>query len=841
MSQSRNPSSSGDLHLVTNAYELSLFKPDALVFEYKLDISLSQNCKDQAIQVLNRNFVSRSLRHLIMNLLVTELGVPTDALVGDVIIESNMKFLYCLSPLADPKLNPAYQFKDILVDTDLLTQLQVDITIGFSRGIPMGSSSILAQAVLTSALHHKPLLDMIRYGPTYYSSSDSTRAGPHQQERRLDLISEHVMGISLSGVRRSTAEQTLVVINCPQANLTGSHKLLDLLLSFIIGHPVDNLDDLSRYNFEREHSSTIAGIKGDEDWFLTFCSILNGFKCQTLHSLISTNIRFNLTQQSAQDLIVIDPRNRQEISVLQFYQRSNSFIKYPNLPCLKSRSKSHPYHPFEMCVLKSGQKVPIFRLSGAAHQRLTALNKPKPDAYWLSSCNARDQVEFINRDQFRSFGIHLSRTPVDAKGSKLCKPILQFKNHSLEPQKDFWESKAFCRSEHLVEDWCVVNTVPVDLRQEEAFFYSFCQYFKGHQFNMSRPTIINRSKQTILEAENAIQQLIVDCRAITKRDLRFIMFVIDSSSTSLNRLIHISFDDHPHVTATCLRVESIMNTRQHKSIFRTLAHKVNARLGGINVTYDDQTLAKLNLCKEELMIVGLDVTHPDNELNGVSIVGCAYTCTKDLFKHRSLVWPQAARMEIICRMDVLMRRIIGEYHDHNNGRLPRQIIVYRDGVSHEEFERVRNIEVMKVQSVLDEFAHTTDSMKPSLSYIIAQKRHSLRFFDMSSNNGARNPPGGTLIDKDIVQNGREFYLYSNTSAQATSRPLHYHVLVDGLGLENLQKLTYFLCFNFGKCSGTLSMPSSLRYAHNAAYDARNRVIGAREFSENKFYSNKFFC
>lgn len=830
-----------DLILTTNAYNLELTKQNYHIFEYSLDVSISQGCEDQSTQVLNRNFVSRSIRRLIMSLIIKDFNAAKEVDEGAIIIGTNMDAIYSLTRFkygAGDHAQP-FKFNNLTVDTDLLNQLQIDITIRYIRKVPLDHPGFM-RAILNSALHHQLLLDMLRFGSAYYPVPDIKMSPAQHRETQLDLISQHAVGISLSGIRKSTDDQTIVVINCPHSHITRSNTLLELLLSFMIGCPAYTLSSQVLVEAIQYHNDKISSIRGTEPWFLSFCSILEGFKCRNLSITDSTNIRFSLTEQSAQDLRMIDIATKNEVSVHEKYAQSGNLLRFPNLPCLKSKSKNHPYHPFELCSLMAGQKVPIFRLSSAAHQRLTILNKPRPDIFRGSSCMGRDQVESLSIKQFRKFGIKLSKSSIEAKGSRLSKPTLQYRDQTLEPHKDFWESKAFCEPVHLVEDWCVVNTVQVDQPSENSFFSGFCYYLKSFGLNMSSPMILFRPKQALLDSEKGITDLIKDCHAKMRRELRLIMFIIDSNSTALNRLIHLSFDDHPQTTATCLRVDSILNTRQHRSIYRTLAHKVNARLGGTNVTYNSRTLTQLHLRKEDLLIIGLDVTHPDNELSGVSIVGCAYTCSSDLFRHRSLVWPQTARKEIICKMDALMKRILTDYRE-KNGRLPRQVIVYRDGVSHEEFEKVRSIEVVKANAILSELSIQTSEPKPNLSYIIAQKRHTMRFFQVSSKNMAYNPPGGTLIDKDVVNNENEFYLYSNTSPQATSRPLHYHVLVNGLSIEVLQKLTYFLCFNFGKCSGTLSMPSSLKYAHNAAYDARNRVLAAREFSENKFYTNKFFC
>lgn len=832
--------------LLSNAYSVDTTKVVPDIHEYELIVEPSIGCKNLPSHLLNRNNVTQSIRRLLMGQLIPKL-LDTSTLDDSIIIESKLGSIFSTKYFSSSSsagsesevLIPRREFffRNLSLSNDLFNRLHVDITIKHRRSFTLNSVD-KNFTLLTSVIHHQLLLRMLKYGSVYYNSHSQHPDG--LQDNRLDLISEHIMGISISGLRSSADGQNMVIINCPHSYITRSYRLIDLLAAFIAEKPVPNLDlfhDADDSFIRSCRIPEISSIRGSEEWFETFCSILEGYKCRASAPENSNCLRFSLTRESAATLKFDD-----STTVQGYYQRLNINLNYPNLPCLKSQFSHHSYYPFELCALLPDQKVPIFRLSTKARNHLAVLNKPKPDVSKRSSSRARDEIETINLPQFMNYGVRLSKSPVEAEGTILGKPNLRFQNQGFEPSRDFWESGIFYKPMHLVGNWCVVNTVPIDDRHEDDFFFEFSNYSRRFGFNLGRPHTIVKLKQQILDQADCMEVLTNECRRLTSGNLRFIMFVIDSTSTLLNRLIHLSFDEQPNVTATCIRKDSIMNVRQHRAIYRTLVHKLNARLGGTNVIFNDCTLAKLSLCGADLMIIGLDVTHPDNELSGVSIVGCAYTYSNDLFKHKSLVWPQGARVEVIGRMDVLMDRLLQEYYTENKKCLPKQIIVYRDGVSHEEFERVRNTEISKAEIVLDRVAKETLQPKPNLSYIIAQKRHTMRFFQIVSDNTITNPPSGTLIDQNVVtQNEKEFYLYSNTNPQATARPLHYHILLNGLGVENLQKLTYFLCFNFGKCSGTLSMPSSLKYAHNAAYDARNRVIAAREFSENKFYASKFFC
>lgn len=72
-------------------------------------------------------------------------------------------------------------------------------------------------------------------------------------------------------------------------------------------------------------------------------------------------------------------------------------------------------------------------------------------------------------------------------------------------------------------------------------------------------------------------------------------------------------------------------------------------------------------------------------------------------------------------------------------------------------------------------------IKPAITIIIVVRRHHVRFFPRSENDGARdgNCPAGTVVDSDVVNPIEfNFYLLSHGPMTGTSRPAHYNVLID---------------------------------------------------------------
>lgn len=113
---------------------------------------------------------------------------------------------------------------------------------------------------------------------------------------------------------------------------------------------------------------------------------------------------------------------------------------------------------------------------------------------------------------------------------------------------------------------------------------------------------------------------------------------------------------------------------------------------------------------------------------------------------------------------------------------------------------------------------------PLLTFIVVKKRHHTRFFTLDHQNRTANVPPGLVVDTDIVHPGQfSFFLNSHKALQGTNRPALYHVLYDEIKFtaDELQLLTYYLCFTDPRSSMSEAIPSLVHQADLAASNARD--------------------
>ena len=90
-----------------------------------------------------------------------------------------------------------------------------------------------------------------------------------------------------------------------------------------------------------------------------------------------------------------------------------------------------------------------------------------------------------------------------------------------------------------------------------------------------------------------------------------------------------------------------------------------------------------------------------------------------------------------------------------------------------------------------------------------------------------NPPPGTVLDHSMTNDkSYDFYLVSQHTRVGVPTPSHYTVLYDTIQADpkDLMALTYKLCFTYFNFSGSVKIPSPVKYADKMAMLMGDRKI-----------------
>lgn len=284
------------------------------------------------------------------------------------------------------------------------------------------------------------------------------------------------------------------------------------------------------------------------------------------------------------------------------------------------------------------------------------------------------------------------------------------------------------------------------------------------------------------------------------------------------------YDDLKRMTFSSLPVPSqvILNGTLKKdkglrSVINKVIMQINAKVGGV-----PWALQNLPLGDQPTMVVGIDVFH---KKNSKSVLGFCATTDKNFAKYVSLPKVNAVGEEICSQLSECVYQACTQFANEN-GRLPARIIVFRDGVSDSQRTAVLEGEIPQFKRAFEKLRSEGKLTEdPKIVHLVVNKRINARFY---TNQGGKvnNPPLGTIIDRAVVEkSGYDFYVMPAKATQGAMTPTHFHVIYDDSGLrcDEIQQLTYRMCYSYYNWSGSIRVPAPCQYAHKLAYQYGERA------------------
>ncbi|CAH8441063.1 unnamed protein product [Schistosoma turkestanicum] len=494
-------------------------------------------------------------------------------------------------------------------------------------------------------------------------------------------------------------------------------------------------------------------------------------------------------------------------------------LKYPNLPCVKVDQKRDVYMPMELLNILPFQAPNATKADVASEVVRCAAVRPQE--------RFRELMEFANsipraHPLFQLFQVKIANKPLDVKARVLQPPKAVF-NHpdKIQLKAGSWNTPAFHKAaKHGTEIQWGLLCIPRNPRSDGD----------ERTVTMELPKVAKRfgvllSNQPSLSRCH-VSQLEKTFEEFNRKGCIFILLILydDLSYGTVKRLSDLRFG----IRTQCVRG----NTLRKPNVFPNLLLKLNGKLGGVNWIISD--LAEYT--QELIMVLGADVTHPaptQSQQVRKSIAAVVGSNSPDLMRYAAVVRQQVTTergnkttREIIDNLCSSVEELLTLYLRNTNGRFPKRIIFYRDGVSEGQFENVLVEELSAIQKAC---SNIRPGEEPAITFIVVQKRHHIRF--QPHDPRARNLEPGSVVDTNITHRREfDFYLCSHEGIQGTSKPSHYHVLYDDSNFKSdaLQMFTYYLCYSYMRCSRSVSYPAPVYYSHLAAFRARDWLSNINE-------------
>lgn len=224
--------------------------------------------------------------------------------------------------------------------------------------------------------------------------------------------------------------------------------------------------------------------------------------------------------------------------------------------------------------------------------------------------------------------------------------------------------------------------------------------------------------------------------------------------------------------------------------------KVNAKLGGINMLVSPgQELRPSQLFSKATIIFGGDVSHASPGSQASSIAALVGNTNRSCTQYVARLSAQANRKEMIDDLKSMAREIMIEYFNANGGASnpesrPERVLFYRDGVSESQFQAVLSDELPCLRQAFQSLGD--GSYNPTITYIVAQKRHNTRLFVSNPQDGEgrnKDVPAGTVVDTGravslpFIFSGAGFQMYLTSNPAPLTSDLAHPDSPEGGGIS----------------------------------------------------------
>jgi eukaryotic translation initiation factor 2C len=245
-----------------------------------------------------------------------------------------------------------------------------------------------------------------------------------------------------------------------------------------------------------------------------------------------------------------------------------------------------------------------------------------------------------------------------------------------------------------------------------------------------------------------------------------------------------------YVAEVVVGIHTICTIKCKTAVVANLMLKCNLKLGGDNWVLSKKNRNQVpNFLSSTTMIVGADVTHPGpGSMDDVDSVAAVVANEDNAFnRYPASFRCQASKMEMIDQFDDMVAERLDHWKKSNGGhQYPSNIIIYRDGVSESQFEKVLELEYPQIESVIERLYNAVPQKIPGVMMLSVQKRHHTRFYPekaaQKDENGNAYP--GLLVDRGVTYADKyNWFLQSHRSILGTARPAHYVVLVNTINAD----------------------------------------------------------
>ncbi|CAL8129679.1 unnamed protein product [Orchesella dallaii] len=561
--------------------------------------------------------------------------------------------------------------------------------------------------------------------------------------------------------------------------------------------------------------------------------------------------------------------NGKTISVHEYFLTKYGVNLNPKGICVVLRNGKAQV-PAELCVIKKGQSYNR-KLNEQQTSNMLKVAKKNPDVLHKEITNQVGQLA-LSGPVAAEWGVNVNKEMLRLKDARVLNPPTLIYGESsgnpgnglavITPQDGSWSiNQATFKfiEPATISQWGILGT---NYNMRDDVVRTFIQLLIrngrdcGVIFPNEDPTVasingLDDFKDDYEKSRSNIQKLRKSMAIFKQKKCDLVVVILPKKNSAIYNHVKQAAELNLDSTGLGLLTSCIVAINVEKgqpATIQNLLLKVNSKLGGKNYIMRPPAPIQeyFNLLECPILIMGADVMHPPPGasrkimVDGKEVVipapsFAAVTGSIDktgmpfMMDIKAQTKADRGAAEVIQGLESSVFKLLKCFRIRSGGMIPRKIIYYRDGVGDGQFPELLHKELRAIRKVCESLKdYDGEPYRPKITFVTVQKRHKTRFFLHSSPGTIKNAPAGTVVDKEIVhQTHNDFYLLSHKGMMGTSRPTHYRVLWDDsdFSADEIQHLTYFLCYMYVRCRKSVKIPAPTYYAHWAAARAKALADG----------------
>ena len=525
-----------------------------------------------------------------------------------------------------------------------------------------------------------------------------------------------------------------------------------------------------------------------------------------------------------------------EITIARYFQQKYN-IALPQHCVLNCGTGNEPrYVPSNLCIVLGGQPARRLLAEDQTREILRfAARRPNVNAASIASNGLKvlGVDEEVQKNTIGRFGLSMGTDMLTVPARILPAPRIHYAGqHDAQPYGGSWNLNNVKFHTACTISLAAILVLTEGTAQPYFDIGSLGEHIKRQfgQYRLQILNVLNLPTRQIgylssiaQDSSKAVETLSAAFKQAQSSGIKLLVISIPRKHAKLYAIIKKLGDVVFGIHTIVLQQQNMEKVMQDPTLTANIALKACAKFGGLCWTPDAQALKPFDA---DTMLVGIDVTHPSpgSAEKAPSIAAVCASYDAWLTGYPGDVVRQGRRQEMVEGLKELMIKRLKFFQLKNNKRLPKKIIVYRDGVSEGQFSIVLNTEFTSMKEAFDSLY---GKQHPKVTIIVVGKRHHTRFYPTSTANidpKSKNTVPGTAVDRHITGYGErvwDFFLQPHKALQGTAKPMHCIVIKNecGFGVD-IERMTHTLCYLWHRATKAVSIPPPAYYADKLAERGR---------------------